>query len=87
MIAEESVLRKIRILITNQFDSPEEAFRFFNSEKKGRLKKFEIKRMLRAAVINGFIRDAVANELLKGYDISSDDTINWEEFKVSIAAL
>jgi Ca2+-binding EF-hand superfamily protein len=87
MIAEESVLRKIRILITNQFDSPEEAFRFFNSEKKGRLKKFEIKKMLRAAVINDFIGDNVASELLKGHDVSSDDTINWEEFKVAIAAL
>lgn len=87
MIAEESVLRKIRILITNQFDSPEEALRFFNSEKQGRLKKCEIKKMLRGAVINEFIRDAVANDLLKGYDVSSGDTIDWEEFKVEIAAL
>jgi len=87
MITEESILRKIRILITNQFDSPEEAFCFFNSEKEGRLKKFEIKKMLRGAVLNDFIKDAVANELLKGYDASSEDTINWEEFKVEIAAL
>ncbi len=43
--------------------------------------------MLRGAVTNDFIRDAVANELLKGYDVSSEDTINWEEFKVAIAAL
>ncbi|MFK8059064.1 MAG: EF-hand domain-containing protein [Polaribacter sp.] len=87
MSAKESILRKIRILITNQFDSPEEAFSFFDSDYDGRLKKSEIKKMLRAAEVSGFIRAIVANELLKGYDKSSDDTINWEEFKVAIAEL
>ncbi|AUC85462.1 GTP-binding protein LepA [Polaribacter sp. ALD11] len=87
MGAKENILRKIRILITNQFDSPEEAFLFFDSDKDGRLKKSEIKKMLKNAAVNGFIRGVVANELLKGYDKSSDDTINWEEFKVAIAEL
>ena len=50
-------------------------------------KKSEIKKMLRSAEVNGFLRGIVANELLKGYDKSSDDTINWEEFKVAIAEL
>ncbi|MDX6745204.1 EF-hand domain-containing protein [Polaribacter sp. PL03] len=87
MGAKENILRKIRILITNQFDSPEEAFSFFDSDKDGRLKKSEIKKMLKSAAVNGFIRGVVANELLKGYDKSSDDTINWEEFKVAIEEL
>ena len=87
MGAKESILRKIRILITNQFDSPEEAFSFFDSNNDGRLKKSEIKKMLRGAEVNGFIRAYVANELLKGYDNNSDDTISWEEFKVAIAEL
>ena len=39
MEVKESVLRKVRILITNQFDSPEEALRFFDSENEGRFKK------------------------------------------------
>ncbi|WP_299015792.1 EF-hand domain-containing protein [uncultured Polaribacter sp.] len=87
MGAKENVLRKIRILITNEFDSPEEAFQFFDSNEDGRLNKSEIKKMLRSAEINGFISSFVANELLKGYDKNSDDTINWEEFKVAIAEL
>jgi Ca2+-binding EF-hand superfamily protein len=87
MGAKENILRKIRILITNQFDSPEEAFSFFDSDNDGRLRKSEIKKMLRAASISGFIRGVVANELLKGYDKSSDDTINWEEFKIAISEL
>lgn len=87
MIAKENILRKIRILITNEFDTPEEAFCFFNSDKDGRLRKSEIKKMLRSAEINGFLSGFVANELLKGYDKSSDDTISWEEFKVAILEL
>ncbi|MCL7752134.1 EF-hand domain-containing protein [Polaribacter sp. Z022] len=87
MGAKENILRKIRILITNQFDSPEEAFSFFDSDKDGRLKKSEIKKLLRSAEISGFLRGVVANELLKGYDKSSDDTISWEEFKVAIEEL
>ena len=87
MGTKENILRKIRILITNQFDSPEEAFKFFDSDEDGRLKKSEIKKLLKSAAVNGFIRGIVANELLKGYDKSSDDTINWEEFKVAISEL
>jgi Ca2+-binding EF-hand superfamily protein len=87
MGAKQNILRKIRILITNEFDTPEEAFQFFDSDNNGRLRKSEIKKMLRTAEVNGFLRGIVANELLKGYDKSSDDTINWEEFKVAIAEL
>lgn len=87
MGAKENILRKIRILITNEFDSPEEAFRFFDSENDGRLRKSEIKKLLRAGEINGFLTGFVANELLKGYDKNSDETISWEEFKVAIAEL
>jgi Ca2+-binding EF-hand superfamily protein len=87
MGAKESILRKIRILITNQFDTPEEAFSFFDSDKDGRLKVSEIKRLLKDAEVNGFLRGIVASELLKGYDNSGDDTINWEEYKIAISEL
>ena len=87
MGAKESILRKIRTLITNQFDTPEEAFSFFDSDKDGRLKVSEIKRLLKDAEVNGFLRGIVASELLKGYDNSGDDTINWEEFKIAISEL
>ena len=87
MGAKESILRKIRILITNQIDTPEEAFSFFDSDKDGRLKVSEIKRLLKDAEVNRFLRGIVASELLKGYDNSGDDTINWEEFKIAISEL
>lgn len=87
MGAKETILEKIRILITNQFDTPEEAFHFFDADKDGRLKKTELKKLLKEAEISGFLTGVVANELLKGYDKTKDDTINWEEFKVAIAEL
>ena len=71
MEVKESVLRKVRILITNQFDSPEEALCFFDSKNEGRLKKHELKKMLRGAVENDFLRPRAASELLKGYDEAS----------------
>lgn len=64
---------------------PEEAFLFFDSEKEGRLKKYKLKKMLRGSAVNDFIRTEVANELLKGSDELSGDTVNWEEFKVEIS--
>ena len=41
MGAKQNILRKIRILITNQFDTPEEAFSFFDSDKDGKLKNLK----------------------------------------------
>lgn len=41
--------------------------------------------MLRGAAVNDFIRTEVANELLKGSNELSSDTVNWEEFKVEIS--
>ena len=87
MGAKEDILKKIKTLITNQFDSLEEAYHFFDEDGNGRLNKSEIKKLLRDAEISGFLRGIVANELLKGYDKSSDDTISWEEFKVAISEL
>jgi hypothetical protein len=87
MEAKENILRKIRILITNQFDSPEEAFSFFESEDCGRLKISEIKRLLKGAESNGFISGFVADKLFINYKSSCDDTINWEEFKLAISEL
>ena len=87
MGAKEEILSKIRILITNHFDTPELAFHFFDENSDGKLKKSEIKKLLKQAEISGFLTGIVANELLKGYDRDEDDAISWEEFQVAIAEL
>ncbi len=87
MGAKEDILRDIHTLISKKFSTPEEAFYHFDSDKDGALNKSEIKNLLKAAGVGGLIRGLVANEMLKGYDKSGDDTINKEEFKVAIAEL
>lgn len=87
MGAKENILRDIHTLMTEKFKNPEEAFHYFDKDKDGALNKSEIKDLLKEAGVSGFIRGLVAKEMIKGYDKSGDDTINWEEFKVATAEL
>lgn len=87
MGTKENILRDVHSLITKKFNSPEEAFTFFDKDKDGALNKSEIKDLLKEAGVGGLIRGLVAGEMIKGYDKSGDDTINNEEFKVAIAEL
>ncbi len=84
MTTEESILNKIQILITNHFETPEEAFSFFDADSSGKLKKSEIVKLLKQAEINGFIRGLVGSKLIEGYDKSDDKEIDWQEFKAAV---
>ena len=84
MATKESILNKIQILITNHFDTPEEAFSFFDKDGDGKLKRSEVIKLLKEAEISGFIRGIVASKLVDGYDSSGDDLIGWEEFKTAV---
>lgn len=84
MTTEEAILNKIQILITNHFDTPEEAFSFFDADGSGKLKKKEIVKLLKQAEISGFIRGLVGSKLIEGYDKSDDDEIDWQEFKAAV---
>lgn len=84
MTTEEAILNKIQILITNHFDTPEEAFSFFDADGSGKLKKKEIVTLLKQAEISGFIRGLVGSKLIEGYDKSDDDEIDWQEFKAAV---
>ncbi|WP_412561191.1 EF-hand domain-containing protein [Winogradskyella sp. MIT101101] len=81
---KEDILNKIQILITNHFDTPEQAFAFFDKDGDGKLSKDEIKRLLKQAEISGFIRGIVSSKLIEGYDTDGDELIDWEEFKLAI---
>lgn len=84
MSAKEDILKKIQILITNHFRTPEEAFRFFDENANGKLSKSEIKNLLKEAEISGFIRGIVSSKLIEGYDKDGDELINWAEFQAAI---
>ncbi len=84
MITEESIMNKIQIVITNHFDTPEEAFSFFDKNSDGKLKKSEIVKLLKQAEVSGFIRGLVGSKLIDGYDKSGDDLIDWDEFMTAV---
>ena len=84
MATKESILNKIQILITNHFETPEDAFSFFDADSDGKLKKSEIVKLLKQAEINGFIRGLVGSKLIQGYDKTGDELIDWPEFKKAV---
>lgn len=84
MASKKSILRKIQIVITKHFESPEEAFSFFDKSGNGKLSKKEITSLLKEAEISGFIRGIVTSKLIEGYDKDNDGFINWKEFKVAV---
>lgn len=84
MSTKETILKKIEILITNHFKTPEEAFAFFDKDCNKKLSSNEIKELLKQAEISGFIRGIVADKLIEGYDKDGDKLINWAEFKAAI---
>ncbi|MFC7444322.1 hypothetical protein C7H62_2025 [Mesoflavibacter sp. HG96] len=84
MSTKETILKKIEILITNHFNTPEDAFAFFDKDGDKKLSKDEIKTLLKQAEISGFIRGIVTTKLIEGYDKNNDELISWEEFKAAI---
>ncbi len=84
MASKKKILKKIQIVITNHFDTPEDAFNFFDKSGNGKLSKKEIVKLLKDAEINGFIRGIVSSKLIEGYDQDDDGYINWKEFKVAV---
>ncbi len=87
MTTEETILNKIQIVITNHFTTPEEAFRFFDKDSSGKLKKSEIVSLLKQAEVSGFIRGLVGSKLIEGYDKNADEEIDWQEFKTAVSKI
>ncbi|MEG3660069.1 hypothetical protein SAMN03080594_11373 [Arenibacter palladensis] len=87
MATKDMILDKIQILITNKFETPEEAYNFFDEDGDGKLKKSEIVELLKKAEISGFLRGIVSSKLIEGYDKSGDELIDWEEFKAAISKI
>lgn len=82
---EKKIINKIRILLTQDFASPDEAFKFFDKNKDGILDKNEVKDLLKKAKVSGFIRGMVADRLIEKFNTEEGDkTINWKEFKGAI---
>ncbi len=84
MDSKKKILKKVQIVITNHFETPEQAFKFFDKSGDEKLSKKEILKLLKEAKISGFIRGIVSSKLIEGYDKDNDGYINWKEFKTAV---
>lgn len=81
MSTKKEIVHKIRIVLTNHFETPEKAFNFFDKNSDGGLFKKEIVKLLKQAEVSGFLRGLAASKLVSGYDFSDDDKVDWREFR------
>lgn len=87
MASKKQILNKVKILLTQSFDDPEKAFKFFDKNEDGLLNKKELKSLLKSAGINGFISSVAAKQMIKGLDKSKDKKLDWTEFKKAVDSL
>ena len=87
MASKKEILNKVRILLTQTFKKPEDAFTFFDKDGDKKLSKKELKSLLKSAKVNGFISGIAAGQMIKGLDKSSDKKLNWSEFKKAVDSL
>ncbi|SEQ17914.1 EF-hand domain pair [Hyunsoonleella jejuensis] len=87
MASKKTIIKKIQIVLTKHFESPQDAFNFFDKNGDGKLSKSEVVKLLKEAEINGFIRGLVGSKLIEGYDKDGDGKIDWKEFKTAVAEM
>ena len=87
MASKKKILNKVKILLTQTFDDPEKAFKFFDKDEDGRLNKKELKKLLKTAGVGGFISGIAAKQMIKGLDKSKDKKLDWTEFKKAVDSL
>lgn len=87
MAGKKEILGKLKILITQKFDSAEDAFSFFDKNGDQKLNKSELVDLIKNAEINGFIAAMVAKKLLSEMDEDDDRKFSWREFKKAVKKL
>ncbi len=87
MASKKEILGKIRILLTQKFESPEDAFGFFDKNGDNQLDRNELKALIKHAKVNGFIAGIAAKKMIKGLDKSKNKKLNWPEFKKAVSSL
>ena len=80
MASKKEILGKIKILLTQHFNDPQEAFNFFDKNGDGFLEYKEIKKLVKSAKVSGFLSGAVASKIISGLDKDKNKKLNWKEF-------
>jgi len=83
MASKKEILNKIKILITQRFETPEEAFNFFDKNGDGYLNKKELKKLIKEAKVSGMLSGVVASTMIAGLDKDKNKMFDWKEFKAA----
>lgn len=81
---KEKILENIEVLMRSKFETPEQAFSYYDRDKDGLLTKADFKILLKEANVNAIIRGIVAEFMMKSFDQNNDKTVSWEEFQEAI---
>ncbi len=87
MAGKKEILNKIKILITQSFDNPEQAFHFFDKNGDGYLSSTELKNLISEAEISNFLSAIVAKKLIRELDQDKDRKFSWREFRKAFKKL
>lgn len=87
MASKKEILGLIRVLITQKFENPQDAFNFFDKNKDGYLTKKELKKLVKSAKVNSFISGVVAGKMIEGLDKDKNKKFDWKEFKAAVDSL
>ena len=81
MASKKKLFKKLRILLTQEFDNPKEAFEFFDKNGDGKLQRRELKSLIRSAGASGFISGIASKKMIQGLDKDGNKALSWSEFK------
>jgi Ca2+-binding EF-hand superfamily protein len=84
MFTKEIILEKIQNLITNHFQTPEEAFAFFDKDSNAKLSRMELVTLLKQADLSDAMTGIISKRLMDDYDKDGDGLMDWREFKMAI---
>ena len=87
MASKKEILGKIRILITQQIENPQDAFNFFDKNGDGYLTNAELIELVKSAKVNRFLSKVVAKTIIAGLDKDANKKLNWKEFSKAVKVL
>ncbi|UAM98296.1 EF-hand domain-containing protein [Polaribacter litorisediminis] len=81
---KEKILENIEFLMRSKFETPEEAFYYYDQDSDGFLTKDDFKLLLKEAGVHIIIRGLVAEFMIQSFDQNNNKTVSWEEFQKAI---
>ena len=74
---EQKIIDKTVGVITNRFQSQEDAFTKLDKDHNCQLDRSEVSRLLSYAKVSGLVRTIASGRLITRYDMSNDGTVQW----------